>query len=37
VLIFPDSDFLANTYDFMALDAEQDKKYQTQFQQVVGA
>jgi spermidine/putrescine transport system substrate-binding protein len=37
VLIFPDSDFLANTHDFMALSPEQDKKYQTQFQQVVGA
>lgn len=36
-LIFPDAEFLKGTYDFMALSEEQDKKYQTLFQQVIGA
>ena len=36
-LIFPDADFLAQTYDFMALSEEQDRKYQTMFQRVTGA
>jgi spermidine/putrescine transport system substrate-binding protein len=36
-LIFPDADFLAQTYDFMALSEQQDKQYQTLFQRVVGA
>ena len=36
-LIFPDADFLAQTYDFMTLTEQQDKKYQTMFQRVIGA
>lgn len=35
-LIFPDEQILSKTYDFMALDAEQDQRYQGQFNQVQG-
>ena len=36
-LIFPDKAFLESGIDFMTLDEQQDKKYQTMFQQVIGA
>ncbi|HLL07640.1 MAG TPA: extracellular solute-binding protein, partial [Nocardioidaceae bacterium] len=36
-LIFPDETFLGNAKQFMTLDEKQDKKYQTMFQQVIGA
>lgn len=36
VLIFPDDQLLSNTFDFMALDSEQETQYQTDFAQVIG-
>ncbi len=36
-LIFPDADFLANTYDFMGLDSKTEQKYQQMFADVIGA
>ena len=36
VLIFPDEELLANTYDFMALDPDKETEYQTDFTRVVG-
>jgi spermidine/putrescine transport system substrate-binding protein len=36
-LIFPDKAFLESGIDFMTLNEQQDKKYQTMFQQVIGA
>ena len=36
-LIFPDADFLANTYSFMGLDSETEQKYLQMFADVIGA
>jgi spermidine/putrescine transport system substrate-binding protein len=36
-LIFPDEQMLANAYDFMALDQQQEQEYQRQFASVIGA
>ncbi|CAN5887113.1 spermidine/putrescine ABC transporter substrate-binding protein [soil metagenome] len=37
VLIFPDEQLLAKTFDFMGLDPEQEKAYQSDFSRVIGA
>jgi spermidine/putrescine transport system substrate-binding protein len=37
LLIFPDEEMLANTYDFMALEPQQEQEYQRQFASVIGA
>ncbi len=36
VLIFPDDELLANTYDFMALDTDQEQAYAEDFARVIG-
>jgi spermidine/putrescine transport system substrate-binding protein len=36
-LIFPDEQMLANAYDFMALEQQQEQDYQRQFASVIGA
>ena len=36
-LIFPGSDLMANTHDFMAMDSKTEQKYQQQFAAVIGA
>ncbi len=36
-LIFPDDDFLANAYDFMALDTKTEQQYQRMFADVIGS
>ena len=36
-LIFPDSDMLANTWDFMTLDDEQQQKYEGEWADVISS